>query len=88
MSLGFPPVSRLSGKAAVPILWSCLLLPIWGCSVPHSRASRTPQTRFLFSEIAQKAGIRFVHRNGQGAGANIIETTGTGCGVFDYDNDG
>ncbi len=42
----------------------------------------------MFTDIAQQAGIRFDHKNGQGAGANIVETTGSGCGVFDYDNDG
>jgi hypothetical protein len=48
----------------------------------------TQPAKPLFSEIAQNAGIQFEHKNGQGPGANIVETTGTGCAVFDYDNDG
>ncbi len=82
-----------SGFAPSPVrrvASSFCLLALFGCG-PAPATRRPPpgdDRRFLFTEIAQQAGIRFEHKNGQGAGANIVETTGSGCGVFDYDNDG
>ncbi len=70
------------------LLCAALCVFAWGCGSPRSRAAVAHTGHVLFSEVAAQSGIHFVHRNGQGAGANIIETTGTGCGLFDYDNDG
>ncbi len=42
----------------------------------------------LFTDVAEQAGIRFVHSHG-GTGQHLfLETTGSGCAFFDYDNDG
>lgn len=41
-----------------------------------------------FTDITQEAGIRFQHHLGDLDLNNIVEATGPGCAVFDYDNDG
>ena len=42
----------------------------------------------LFQDVAAAAGIRFRHQNGAAGRFYIVETTGSGCALFDYDNDG
>ncbi len=42
----------------------------------------------VFTDIAQKAGIRFVRSYGDVELDNIVEGTGSGVCVFDYDGDG
>ncbi len=42
-----------------------------------------------FSDVATKAGIQFVYRNGEESGHfAILESLGGGLGITDYDNDG
>ena len=41
-----------------------------------------------FRDIAQNAGIRFVHNNGAFGKKYLPETLGPGCAFLDYDNDG
>ncbi len=41
-----------------------------------------------FSDVTEKAGIRFVHNNGAFGGKYLPETMGSGCAFFDYNNDG
>ncbi len=41
-----------------------------------------------FSDITDAAGITFKHSVGDFDLSNIVEATGPGCCVFDYDNDG
>jgi hypothetical protein len=41
-----------------------------------------------FTDITEKAGIKFKHSLGDFEMSNIVEATGPGCCVFDYDNDG
>jgi enediyne biosynthesis protein E4 len=49
----------------------------------------TAQPRVNFSDIAEKAGLTFTNVfGGLTTKKYIIETTGTGVAVFDYDNDG
>jgi hypothetical protein len=51
--------------------------------------SNEVETRMEFVDVAPKAGIRFVPRNGMEAGhCSILETLGTGVALFDYDSDG
>ncbi len=59
-----------------------------GCGKRSTPAAKAAEAAFPFTEIARGAGVDFQHLNGQSGGANIVETTGSGCGVFDYDNDG
>jgi hypothetical protein len=66
-----------------------LLLALAGC-VPAARGADPPAKapRYPFNEVAKAVGIDFRHHNGCTGAANIVETTGTGCAVLDYDNDG
>jgi len=41
-----------------------------------------------FEDVTEKAGIRFKHSYGDHDLSNIVEGTGPGCAVFDYDGDG
>src|SRR5262245_866553 len=47
-----------------------------------------PVPHVAFTEIAEKAGIRFVHANGATGRKLLPETMGSGCAFFDFDNDG
>lgn len=42
----------------------------------------------LFKDVAQSAGIRFVQNIGATGKFYYIESSGSGCAFFDYDNDG
>src|SRR5215467_1401911 len=60
-------------------------------SLPVAPAqSPKPQTAVAdFQDIAEKAGLKFEIVSGDKASKKyIIETTGTGVAIFDYDNDG
>src|SRR5262249_51463387 len=41
-----------------------------------------------FTDVTAQAGIRFKHNNGAFGKKYFPETNGSGCAVFDYDNDG
>lgn len=41
-----------------------------------------------FTDVTKQAGIRFRHSFGDDDLSNIVEGTGPGCMLFDYDNDG
>jgi hypothetical protein len=47
-----------------------------------------PAERPTFSEMTRKAGITFEHSFGDRELSNIVEGTGSGACVFDYDGDG
>jgi len=42
----------------------------------------------VFTDVTRQAGIQFVHSYGDLEMDNIVESTGTGACMFDYDNDG
>lgn len=55
---------------------------------PHQSSSQPPAIAH-FSDIAEKAGLTMdIVYGGVNAKKYIIETTGTGLAIFDYDNDG
>ncbi len=41
-----------------------------------------------FTDVSRQTGIDFVHTIGDGKMTNIVEATGVGCALFDYDGDG
>jgi enediyne biosynthesis protein E4 len=41
-----------------------------------------------FTDVTETAGIKFKHSLGDFEMSNIVEATGPGCAIFDYDNDG
>ncbi len=60
-----------------------------GVLVLPAVAPRSQQTSLpTFTDIAKQAGIDFVHSFGDEELSTIVEATGAGCGLFDYDNDG
>ncbi len=52
-------------------------------SIP-ANADETP----VFVDITAKAGLEFTHTFGDTKMSNILEATGPGCALFDYDGDG
>jgi len=59
------------------------------CAQPSSAASPITQPAVNFVDIAEKAGLTFTNVfGGITTKKYIIETTGTGVAIFDYDNDG
>ena len=41
-----------------------------------------------FFDGTHEAGIRFHHQRGASAAKHLVETMGSGCALFDYDQDG
>src|SRR5271170_7556662 len=66
-----------------------LLLPVSFLFSPAQRPKSTPKPLAHFTDIAAKAGLADkVVFGGTDTKKYIIETTGTGVAIFDYDNDG
>lgn len=77
------------------LLFSILVLMTVGCAPVLTQqqdlpppASAEEQSLPIFADITKEAGIDFTHSFGDDELSNIIETTGPGCGLFDYDGDG
>ncbi|TWT56043.1 CRTAC1 family protein [Allorhodopirellula solitaria] len=51
-------------------------------------SSTTGENRLHFVDVAQSSGMDFVYRNGEQGESLMVESTGGGVGVLDYDNDG
>src|SRR5258708_113349 len=71
----------------------CLWLSIQSASSPGvtsgNSAGANAKPLVHFTDIAQKAGLTSpVIFGGENAKKYILETTGTGVAIFDYDNDG
>src|SRR2546429_2248890 len=71
-------------------VFSILLLAMF-CWMPQARAM-TPAQGFAtadFTDIAQQAGLTMINVfGGKFSSMYILESTGTGIAIFDYDNDG
>ncbi len=67
----------------------CVKLETPECLSTIPPKSHPVATGTLFHEIAETAGVRFLPRNGCEAGhRSILESLGSGVGLFDYDLDG
>jgi enediyne biosynthesis protein E4 len=72
----------------------CTLLVLLSAMFCHGQAPKTPASALSrpianFTDIAEKAGLAMQNVFGGVDTKNyIIETTGTGVAIFDYDNDG
>src|SRR5271157_2293876 len=71
----------------------CAWLAMRSVSVPYSGHEKSEdantQPIVHFTDVAQKAGLTApVIFGGENTKKYIIETTGTGVAIFDYDNDG
>jgi enediyne biosynthesis protein E4 len=79
---GFRFDPRFLFRPLIPLL---LLASSIANAQPPSSASKTA----YFTDIAQKAGLTMMNVfGGVSSKKYIIETTGTGVAIFDYDNDG
>jgi enediyne biosynthesis protein E4 len=75
---------------AIPDLFRVLVTAWLACFLPGSCACAQPAPAALpsFIDVTQSSGIRFHHSFGDDEMTNIIESSGSGCAFFDYDNDG
>ena len=72
--------SPMVGVPSVRITSSDLYKPEW--------SSSSSMDEGLFTDVATSAGITFEHNHGGDGRHFFVETTGSGCALFDYDNDG
>jgi hypothetical protein len=85
--------SRLLSRGAIRNLALCTLIGVCALmpaqSVPIVNSQAPPPASAHFNDIAEKAGITMnIVYGGVDTKKYIIETTGTGVAIFDYDNDG
>ena len=67
--------------------WRCVGAVLFGVCVTFELHSAAPSWP-TFTDISEAAGVRFKHSLGDFDMSNIVEATGPGCAVFDFDNDG
>jgi hypothetical protein len=61
----------------------------WVCAGLAAVAQAATDSLWVkFTDITEAAGIKFKHSLGDFDMSNIVEATGPGCCIFDYDNDG
>ncbi|HEU4753704.1 MAG TPA: CRTAC1 family protein, partial [Armatimonadota bacterium] len=71
-----------------------LLLPLAalalapGCRDVRNATAARAAPAGLFTDVAERAGVRFRLDSGARGRHYLIETTGSGCAFFDYDGDG
>ena len=86
MSSGFVYRGAFASLALCAVLSVCALSPAQG---RPSAANEHSPALARFTDIAEKAGITMnIVYGGVDTKKYIIETTGTGVAIFDYDNDG
>ena len=70
--------------------WALILLPWITLLVarPAVQAAGPSITTPVFSDRAEELGVDFVHFAGVSDQYYIVEISGPGCGMLDYDNDG
>src|SRR5215467_1199828 len=92
--LGPMPVQLSSYSAIYPICRAsaCGCLVLWAsilCAQQSKPAAPPPAPIANFTDVAEKAGLTAQNVfGGLDTKKYIIETTGTGVAIFDYDNDG
>src|SRR6266478_751635 len=82
----FPQLRSLPWQCAFSVLLVALSFHV----APAKAQTKPPQNAIAyFTDVAQKAGLTApIVFGGKDSKKYIIETTGTGAAVFDYDNDG
>lgn len=74
-----------------PSRWACSLVLLGLCHTALAQTQANPPKNSVayFIDVAQKAGLTTPSVfGGKDTKKYIIETTGTGVAIFDYDNDG
>ncbi len=83
---------RFPQLRSLPWQWTfSVLLATLSCHVAPAQAQTKPLQNAIayFTDVAQKAGLTApIVFGGKDTKKYIIETTGTGAAIFDYDNDG
>src|SRR5256885_2361214 len=69
--------------------WRLMPMLLLASSIANAQTTSSPTKLAYFTDIAQKAGLTMTNVfGGVSSKKYIIETTGTGVAIFDYDNDG
>src|SRR4028119_706035 len=55
---------------------------------PGDPATTARPVAVRFVDVAERAGLTFRYANGRKGMATILEQSGSGCALFDYDGDG
>ncbi|MFV1965841.1 MAG: CRTAC1 family protein [Pirellulaceae bacterium] len=86
---------RIEGRRSLSVVssrpwFSCRIGHVWlwaalGLFLAPSARAQPP---LVFTDVTASAGIDFVHTIGDDAMTNIVESSGVGCALLDYDGDG
>lgn len=66
----------------------CLQIGIYSVLMITVVGGQILKAEILFEDVTLQAGIKFKHVLGRSGQKYILETVGSGCAFFDYDNDG
>jgi hypothetical protein len=81
-----PGAAGIQRREFLRVLAGTLALPAWA---RIAAASDSPSPSYPFSEVPSSvSGITWTHTAGISPEKYLPESTGAGCAVFDYDNDG
>lgn len=76
------------GKTGSKELTKSLSAGLWLCRACLLWAAPACVIGAEFADVTGEAGIRFVHDNAKSEEKYLVETMGSGCAFFDYDQDG
>ena len=76
------------GKTGPKELAKSLSAGLWLCRACLLWAALACLIGAEFTDVSGEAGIRFVHDNAKSEEKYLVETMGSGCAFFDYDQDG
>ena len=83
------PFRQILPLRAAPVVAVCLLAPLIYSAASSRQGSNAAKPIAFFTDEAAKAGLTMKNVfGGVETKKYIIETTGTGVAIFDYDNDG
>jgi len=89
MQLGLRFVSRAPVQHRLAVLPALLCLCLSAAGQQTAAAGKAPDPVAYFTDLAEKSGLAMLNVfGGIDTKKFIIETTGTGVAIFDYDNDG
>jgi hypothetical protein len=79
---------RVTVAAVLPALLLCAGCRHTASPLPPAGATQAPPPPFRLVDVAAARGLNFRHHYGARVPITIVETMGSGCAFFDYDNDG
>src|SRR6267143_1740381 len=89
MQLGLRFVSRARVQRTLAVLALLLCRGLSAAGQPSAAAGKAPSPVAYFTDVAEKSGLAMLNVfGGIDTKKFILETTGTGVAIFDYDNDG